>query len=126
MLHNVHLAVQIGKVPVGPVSGGADSARWEVDVRGVLDDGNPDLRGPAVHGKKGGRFLYLSWGDVGADGSFVMFRRAKLTVDDVDPEMLAAAIRDDGVLVASLSLTDLCGGPRCARVRPPMIRWRRG
>jgi hypothetical protein len=125
-LHNVHVAVQIGDEPVGRVRGDADAARWEVDVRGVVDDGGPDLRGPAVHGKKGDRFLYLTWGDVGADGSFDMFRRAKLMVGDVDPEMLAAAIRDDGVLVASLSLTDQCGGPRCARVRPPAIRWRRG
>ena len=112
-LHNVHVAVQIGTEPVGP-------------VRGVIDDAGPDLRGPAVHGKKGERFLYLTWGDVGADRSFSMFRRAKLMLGDIDPEMLLAAIRDDGVLVASLSLTDQRGGPRCARVRPPAINWRPG
>jgi hypothetical protein len=126
VLHNVHVAVQIGKEPVGQVSGGAEVARWDVDVRGDLDDAGPDVRGPAVHGKKGERFLYLTWGDVGADGSFVMFRRAKLMLADVEPAMLAAAIRDDGVLVASISLTDPRGGPRCARVRPPAINWRAG
>ena len=125
-LHNVHVAVQIGKEPVSPVRGDARAARWDVDVRGVFDDAGPDLRGPAVHGKKGERFLYLTWGDVGADGSVSMFRRAKLMVGDIDPEMLVAAIRDDGALVASLSLTDQCGGPRCARVRPPAINWRPG
>ncbi len=45
---------------------------------------------------------------------------------DIEPEMLGAATRDDGVLVASLSLTDERGGPRCARVKPPVISWRSG
>jgi Family of unknown function (DUF5990) len=125
-LHNVHVAVQIGKEPVGLVGGDADRARWEIDVRAVVADGGLDLRGPAVHGKKGERFLYLTWGDVGAGGSFAMFRRAKLMIGDIEPEMLAAAARADGVLVASLSLTDERGGPRCARVKPPAVRWRPG
>lgn len=125
-LHNVHVGVQIGKGPVGLVRGDADGARWELDVPTVIADGRVDLRGPAVHGRKGERFLYLTWGDVGADGAFAMFRRAKLMIGDIEPEMLAAAARDDAVLVASLSLTDERGGPRCARVEPPLIVWRPG
>ena len=125
-LHNVHVAVQIGKEPVGLVRGDADSARWVIEVRTIEADGRVDLRAPAVHGRKGERFLYLTWGDVGADDSFGMFRRAKLMIGDIEPEMLAAATRDDGVLVASLSLTDERGGPRCARVKPPVISWRSG
>ena len=85
-----------------------------------------DLRGPAVHGKKGERFLYLTWGDLGAGTSFAMFRRAKLMIGDIEPDLLAAAARDDGVLVASLSLTDERGSPRCARVKPPVVSWRPG
>ena len=77
----------------------------------VADDGVVDLRGPAVFGKKGERFLYLTWGDVGAGGSFAGFRRAKLMIGDIEPELLAVAARVDGVLVASLSLTDERGGP---------------
>lgn len=65
VLRDVHVAVQIGKQPVGLVRSDADRARWEIDVRTVLVDGGVDLRGPAVHGKKGERFLYLTWGDVG-------------------------------------------------------------
>ena len=60
------------------VRGDADNARWEIDVRAVVVDDLVDLRGPAVHGKKGERFLNLTWGDVGAGDSFAMFRRAKL------------------------------------------------
>jgi hypothetical protein len=124
--HNVHVAVQVGKEAVSPVRGDADRARWEVDVRTVVADGEVDLRGPAVHGKKGERFLYLTWGDVGADGSFSMFRRAKLMIGDIEPALLTAAAGADGVLVASLPLTDERGGPRCARVKPPVITWRSG
>ncbi len=125
-LHNVHVAVQVGKEPVGLVRGDADNARWEIEVRAVVADDGVDLRGPAVQGKKGERFLYLTWGDVGAGDSFAMFRRAKLMIGDIEPEMLGAATRDDGVLVASLSLTDERGGPRCARVKPPVVSWRSG
>ena len=122
----MHVAAQVGKEAVSPVRGDADSAYWEVDVRAVVVDGEIDLRGPAVHGRKGERFLYLTWGDVGADGSFSMFRRAKLMIGDIEPALLAAAAGADGVLVASLSLTDERGCPRCARVKPPVITWRSG
>ena len=125
LLENVHVAVQVGKDPVGLVRADADSARWEVEVRTVQDGDSLDLRGPAVHGRKGERFLYLTWGDVGGDGSFAMFRRAKLMVSDIEPSVLSAGARD-GVIVASLSLTDERGCPRCARVRPPVVRWRAG
>jgi hypothetical protein len=118
--------VQVGKDPIGLVPGDAGSARWDVDVRPVVDDGTVDLRGPAVHGKKGERFLYLTWGDVGCDGSFAMFRRAKLMVADIDAELLRAAASDDGTLIASLGLSDEHGCPRCARVRPPVVSWRAG
>jgi hypothetical protein len=125
-LRNVHVGVQVGKDPVGLVRGDADAARWDVEVRAVVGEDGVDLRGPAVHGRKRERFLYLTWGDVASDGSFAMFRRAKLMVDDIDPALLASATGDDGVLVASLSLTDDCGAPRCARVRPPVVSWRAG
>ena len=126
-LHNVHVAVQVGTEPVGLVRGDAAGACWEVDVRTVVgDDGTLDLRGPAVQGKKGDRFLYLTWGDVGTQGSFAMFRRAKLMVADIAPALLADAAQTDGVLVASLPLTDERGCPRCARVKPPVVSWRAG
>ena len=98
--------------------GDAPAARWDVDVRAVVDATGVDLRGPAVHGKRGERFLYLTWGDVGADGSFAMFRRAKLMVADIDPALLADAARDDGALRCELGLTDDRGGPRCAACAP--------
>jgi hypothetical protein len=96
-----------------------------VEVRVVTDEAGLDLRGPAVHGRRGERFLYLTWGDVGPDGAFAMFRRAKLMVADIEPRLLAdAAAAEEGGLRADLGLTDERGGPLCARVRPPTITWR--
>lgn len=128
---NVHVAVQIGPDPVDPVPADADTATWAFEVRSVIgDDGAIDLRGPAVHGKRNDRFFYLTWGDVDPEGAFEMFRRAKLMVAEIDPRLLAAAAAGDGdgdgdgaTLIADVELTDERGGPRCAQVHPPAIRW---
>lgn len=121
---NVYVGVQEGREPAGLVAGDATSATWELDVRVVTDpDGGLDFRGPAVHGRRGERFLYLTWGDVGADQSFHMFRRAKLMLHRVDPLLIRAAKDRDEPLVATIDLTDGCGGPRCARVDPPALVW---
>jgi hypothetical protein len=75
-----------------------------------------DFRGPAVHGRRGERFLYLTWGSPSGD-DWGMFRRAKLVLDP--------ALADADVLVGTLSLTDGSGGPLCVRVVPPAISWTR-
>ena len=113
---DVHVALQVRRDAVAPVPGDAGSARWETEVAVV--DG--DFRGPAVHGKRGDRFLYLTWGVPGRDG-WQMFRRAKLMLNRVDPAVIEVA--KDGVLSATVKLTDERGGPQCARVDPPSVRW---
>jgi Family of unknown function (DUF5990) len=134
MLESVHVAVQVGTEAIGPVRGDAESARWEVDVtviRNTVDAATSefDFRGKAVHGKAGERFLYLTWGNIDDAGKFAMFRRAKLMLHRVDPQLIDEAVaRSSGdgantALVAAVSLTDDRGCPRCARVDPPAIRW---
>jgi Family of unknown function (DUF5990) len=121
---NVHVGVQERRDPVGLVPGDAESATWDVDIRLDVDaDGNLDFKGPAVQGKRGERFVYLTWGNVGADGSFEMFRRAKLMLNRVDPQLVRGAERAGEQLVATIDLTDGRGGPRCARVDPPALTW---
>jgi Family of unknown function (DUF5990) len=115
---DVHVALQVGRDPADPVPGDAAGARWETEVRMV--DG--DFRGPAVHGKRGERFLYLTWGTPSGD-DWGMFRRAKLMLDRVDPSLVTAADTDGRALVASVSLTDESGCPRCARVDSPAVAW---
>ena len=81
-----------------------------------------DLKGPYVQGRPGARFIYLAWGAVDDDGTFTMFRRAKLWLDVIDLATLDAA-RQYGSLIARLEFTDAKGYPLCASVRPPLIRW---
>jgi hypothetical protein len=111
---DIQVALQVGADPEGPVAADSTSARWVTDVQVLDTDTGRDFRGPAVHGKRGGRFVYLTWG-TGADGSFAMFRRAKLMLDQAP---------DAAEVTASVHLTDDCGMPRCARVDAPAIQWR--
>ena len=122
---NVHVGVQRRAEVVELFPGGALEASWDltVDIADVDVDGAPDFRGPYVHGRRGERFLYLSWGTVDGDGAFTMFRRAKLLLAPVDAETVRAAARPGSRLVGRLGLTGGDGGPRCAAVRPPAIDW---
>lgn len=81
--------------------------------------GDRDARGPYVQGRKGERFIYLTWV---AGPERAMFRRAKLMLEDIPADVWAAAARG-GRLTGSLSLTNAKGAPLCARVRPPAITW---
>ena len=113
---NIHVGIQVGKQPCELVRGDAESASWTVPIEVVAREGGLDFRGEAVQGKPGARFVYLTWGDVGDDGSFAMFRRAKLMLADLEP-----LLADAEQVIARVDLTDDCGGPRCARLRPPAL-----
>jgi Family of unknown function (DUF5990) len=121
LMENVHVAVQVRKDPEQLVPGDAEGAEWLVEVEVVRGDGL-DFRGPAVQGRRGERFVYLTWGDVGRNGGFEMFRRAKLMLHRIDPALVERAC-EGGRLAATVDLTGPDGGPRCARVDPPAITW---
>jgi hypothetical protein len=110
---NIHVGVQNGDTVVDLVRGDAAEARFEfeVSVRGER------FGGRFVHGRAGERFIYLSWGEL-TDGSFTMFRRAKLQLDSLD-----AAACDGHLIEGRLVLSDEHGWPICASVRPPRITW---
>jgi hypothetical protein len=122
---NIHVAVQRRDRPaelLDPQPGDGPSATWTLECAVTPSPAGPDVRGPYVQDRLGRRFIYLSWGTVDEAGVFSMFRRAKLMLDAVPSEVLAAAARE-GLLVGRLGLTDECGNPRCARVEPPQIDW---
>jgi hypothetical protein len=121
---NIHVGIVRRGDTIELVPGDAPSARWwiEVTVRGN-DDGTLDYGGPFVRGRRGERHLRLRWGTVGSDGSFTVFRAAKLRFSDVDAAVVQQVLRSDGRLIGSLGLTDAQGWPRCASVRPPDIAW---
>jgi hypothetical protein len=117
---NVHVGIQVGKEPRELVRADAETSSWTVPIEVVAREGGLDFRGEAVHGKRGDRFVYLTWGDVDEHGAFTMFRRAKLMLVDLEP---LAADDTDRAIVATVDLTDDCGGPRCARLRAPALQF---
>lgn len=104
-----------------PQPGDAASATWTLECTAIASPTGTEVKGPYVQDRLGRRFIYLSWGSVDESGAFTMFRRAKLMLDAVPADVLAAA--HDGLLVGRLGLTDACGNPLCARVVPPHISW---
>lgn len=109
---NIHVGIQRGAEVVDLVPGDAPLAHFEFEV--TVREGR--FAGPFVHGR-GERFVYLSWGEV-SDGTFRMFRRAKLQLDALD-----AAELDGRTVEGMLGLTDEKGHPLCASVRPPRVVW---
>lgn len=109
---DVQVGIQVGKEPAELVPADADEATWTVEVSESYGADVRDFHGPAVQGRRGERFVYLTWLE-GADA--VMFRRAKL--------MLGEAPEGEQV-VARVDLTDELGLPRCARLKAPALEWR--
>lgn len=123
--HGVQVGLQRRREVVELHPADVEAVTWEFDADvQVRPDGTPDVRGPFVHGRPGDRFLYLCWVATGAGTSATPagFRRAKLMLDVVDPDLLAA----DATLVGELGLTLPDGTPVCAAVRPPRITWSAG
>ncbi len=118
---NVHVGLQRGREVVDLYPGDASKAEWSFEVAVKPLDGGLDFGGSFVHGRRGDRFIYLSWGVVEGD-QFRMFRRAKLHFADADPEVLASAA-ETGSVLCRVRMTDGHGNPRCARVRPPDAVW---
>jgi hypothetical protein len=56
----------------------------------VAKDGSVDFRGPYVQGKRGDRFVYISWGLTPDPDDFGMFRRAKVILDEMPVDLLEA------------------------------------
>jgi hypothetical protein len=113
VLPGVTVGVQRGREVVQEVPADGSAVTWELEAQLA----GTDLRGPYIHGRPGGRFLYLSWQRPESG----MFRRAKLMLDALEPEFLSRA--SAGALAARLPLTMPDGGPVCAAVRPPDIAW---
>jgi len=110
----VYLGMQRKDQVIDLVPGNVPKAVFNFTVDVISNDGL-DFRGPFVHGVKGKRFLYLSWGEV-ANGNFSMFRRAKLHLSAINPKDISHALDANLVVEGSLDLTDEKGGPICGTV----------
>ena len=121
---NIHVYLGRRNEPRDLVAGDAAVARWHIEVAVKPDGaGGFDFGGPLVLGKRGERYLALYWGTVTDDGTFNLFRGAKLRFADIERSTLQEALHSGKRLVGRLGLTDAKGNPRCASVRPPNIHW---
>lgn len=82
------------------------------------DDGSRPLRGPAVQGPKGARFVYAASGSYAGAAGATSGRRAKVPLPDPLPAALAAAwaAEPTQVLEARIAGTARDGGPAAATV----------
>lgn len=113
LLPGVTVGVQRGTDVVQEVPADGSPVTWTLEAQ----RSGSDLRGPYVHGRLGGRFLYLSWQRQGSG----RFRRAKLMLDVLTPDLLDRA--EQGSLTARVRLAMPDASPLCAAVRPPQIEW---
>jgi hypothetical protein len=120
-MDNVHVGIQIRRDAAQLIRADVSEAVWETDVDVIRKDGVLDFLGPAVQGKVGDRFIYLTWVNV-LPNEFEMFRRAKLMLDRVKRDLMESAMKA-GRLDAMVDLTNDSGGPRCARLDPPAVVW---
>jgi hypothetical protein len=92
-------------------------AEWELECTATESASGVDCKGLFPQGGPGKRFVYLSWGVVDDAGTFTVFRRAKLMLDGVPPDVLGRAV-ESGMLIGRVGLTDEKGQPavpRCGR-----------
>ena len=120
----VYLGIQKGKEVIETIPGDAKKAVFQPTFRVKrLEDGTADFLGPFAQGKRGERFVYLSWGVCAREGEFRMFRRAKIQLSHLTWKSVQAHIAAAQPIVARLTLTDCKGCPLCATVKEPHIRW---
>lgn len=103
--------------------GDARSVEWRVDVKVARDAAAIRSSAPPPF-TAAATSASCIWCGRRRERSPKLFRRAKLQLDAVPAAMIEAALKSaTGEIVAELDLTDAKGGPHCAPVRPPAIRW---
>jgi hypothetical protein len=117
---NVLWALQLGSDEnVMPSSSTEDSISFDFGVEVVEGESKGDfrLRGPAVQGRPGGRFVYLRIGTYAGQAGTDVARRAKISLEGISAKILAAVkSKRGGVLEVRFTGTDSKGGAACATV----------
>src|SRR5580698_9069342 len=113
-------ALQLGRDElVKPTSNSKARISFDFTVEVVEDSSLKGfrLRGPAVQGRPGGRFVYLRIGVYAGQVGTHIARRAKIGLEGISRELVEAAKKKrSGVLEVQFAGTDRKGEPACATV----------
>jgi hypothetical protein len=122
---DVYVGVQRGREVVERVPVTHADVQFDLTLDLVVgeDGGADDFRGPYVHGTRGARFLYLSWGQLSEDGAFAMFGRVKLPLPALDADALTRLRAGDTPLTAIAELSDARGRPVTAALHASQLVW---
>ena len=115
----VRWAVQLGKDGLlAPTAQRSTEAEFEIPLELVsVPGGEAKLRGPAMQGPRGGRFVYLTVGSRAGDPASPWNRRAKISLEHLPLDAILARPADTPVaLVGEIGGTAKDGGPACASV----------
>lgn len=117
---HIRWALQLGKDEiVEPTSATSHriSFDFSVDVADGEAEGNFRLRGAAVQGKPGQRFVYLRMGTYAGQTDIDAGWRAKIGLEGITRELVEAVRkRGSGRLAVEFAGTNPKGGPACATV----------
>ncbi len=115
---NVAWALQLGRTDLLPPTQRSPHLEFEATVRVVSGTtGEPDFRGPAVQGPRGGRFIYLTSGTRAGQHGSPWDRRAKVSLEGLRPLLAQQGGEAQGAIaVATIAGTSRDGGPACASV----------
>jgi Family of unknown function (DUF5990) len=124
----VKWALQMGKKDlVEPRSLSGSKIIFEFEIE-VVVNAEPDsfrLRGPAVQGPRGGRFIYVNSGAYAGDASSQWGRRAKVPLEGITWVLIQQATTPKKrVLEAQFSGTGRDGGPACASIALSGSGWK--
>lgn len=110
--------------PVGLVPADTRDAVWRIGVRVAKTHGGLDYRGPHVDGRRGNRHIYINWLNREPGGELRLFRRGKLLLAGLDPDLVELAESTGAALVCTVNLTNQRGHPTTGVFRPSELDWR--
>jgi hypothetical protein len=112
-------ALQLGKSDLAPPIRATERAVvFETDAEAIAGSKAEPvrLRGAAVQGRPGDRFLYLNTGTYAGDRTSIWSRRAKVPLSGITASLAKAAAGKGDVLECQFSGTAEDGGPACASI----------